>query len=199
MGLFDTWVVKKEVTSCKRSKSSKATPFHTLRETSNMAEINWTEINSKLPTGKDDKPRRLKMFRDFDPNGNGVLSLAETEKGIRDVLQIDALFDAKAAIMRAFQIAKNSKPSKRGKTGDDYIELREFKYFLLSLRQYFEYYEAFSRVDASGDKRIELIEFKDAQSQIEKLVPKQNSRRLIKIMVATSCLMNFVNGQSQRV
>ena len=42
------------------------------------------------------------MFNLFDPNGNGYLSLAEVDKGIRDILQIDALFDAKKVIMRAF-------------------------------------------------------------------------------------------------
>jgi len=136
-----------------------------------MSEIKWTEINAKLPTGKDDKAKRKAMFKEFD-NGNGVLSLAEVDKAIRDVLKIDELFDAKAAVMRAFQIAKNSKPSKRGKTGDDYLELREFKFFLLSLRQYFEYFEAFSRVDASNDKRIDLVEFKAAQDKIELWVGK---------------------------
>ena len=35
-------------------------------------------------------------------NGNGYLSLAEIDKGIRDTLKSDALFDAKPAIMRAF-------------------------------------------------------------------------------------------------
>ena len=137
-----------------------------------MASIDWTAINAKLPTAKDDKPRRLQMFRDFDPNGNGILSLAEVEKGIRDVLKIDEIFDSKRAIARAFHIAKGSKASKRGKAGDDYIELREFKYFLLSLRQYFEYWEAFSRVDVSGDNKISLIEFKDAQAKIEVWVGK---------------------------
>jgi len=139
-----------------------------------MSSIDWTAINAKLPTGKDaeSKAARLKMFHDFDPNGNGVLSLAETQKGVRDVLKIDEIFDAKSAIMRAFQIAKGSKASKRGKVGDDYIELREFKFFLLSLRQYFEYFEAFSRVDESGDKRINLVEFKNAQDKIELWVGK---------------------------
>lgn len=138
-----------------------------------MANIDWTAINAKLPVGKSDeeKAKRKKMFQDFD-NGNGVLSLAEVDKAIRDVLQIDAIFDAKPAIMRAFQIAKNSKASKRGKVGDDYIELREFKFFLLSLRQYFEYWEAFCRTDANKDKRISLIEFKEAQEKIESWVGK---------------------------
>ena len=42
------------------------------------------------------------MFSDFDPNGNGYLSLAEIDKGIRDVLFSDSIFDCKKPIMRAF-------------------------------------------------------------------------------------------------
>ena len=132
-----------------------------------MSDIDWTAINAKLPTGSDpaSKARRKKMFQDFD-NGNGILSLAEVDKAIRDVLKIDQLFNAKPAILRAFQIAKNSTKAKH-ESGDDYIELREFKFFLLSLRQYFEYWVAFCRTDTDGDHRISLIEFKKAKSMIE--------------------------------
>ena len=42
------------------------------------------------------------MFSGFDPNGNGYLSLAEIDKGIRDVLCLDSVFDCKKPIMRAF-------------------------------------------------------------------------------------------------
>lgn len=132
-----------------------------------MSEVDWTALNAKLPTGKDDKEKRKKMFRDFDPNGNGILSLAEVDKAVRDVLGVDEIFDAKPAIMRAFQIAKNSKPSKRTDIGDDYIELKEFKFFLLSLRQYFEYYVAFVLVDSNKDKKINLAEFTSAKEKIE--------------------------------
>merc|ERR1712122_139469 len=113
------------------------------------------------------------MFRTFDPNGNKILSLAEVDKAVRDVLKLDEVFDAKPAIMRAFQIAKNYQKSKRSDIdGDDYIELREFKFFLISLRQYFEYYVAFTRVDSNMDYKISLEEFKAAQSEIEKWVGK---------------------------
>lgn len=136
------------------------------------AKIDWTEINKKLPTGKNDKAKRKEMFNSFDPNGNGVLSLAEVDKAMRDVLKMDQLFDAKSAIMRAFQIAKDSKPSKRPEIGDDYIELREFKFFLLSLRQYFEYWVAFCAVDENKDKRINKEEFVAAKDKIEVWVGK---------------------------
>ncbi len=36
--------------------------------------------------------KRQKMFSDFDPNGNGFLSLAEVDKGIRDVLRLPEIF-----------------------------------------------------------------------------------------------------------
>ena len=135
--------------------------------------IDWASIHAKLPTAtnEEEKAKRKKMFQDFDPNGNGILSLAEIDKAIRDVLKIDDMFDAKPAIIRAFNAAKSKYESKR-KSGDDYIERREFKYFLIMLRQYFEYWVAFERVDDSGDKRISLVEFTDAQPMIEKWVGK---------------------------
>ena len=64
----------------------------------------WDELREKLPWHKtpEELERRKKLWKDFDANGNGYLSLAEVDKGIRDALQSDALFDAKPAIMRAF-------------------------------------------------------------------------------------------------
>ena len=38
------------------------------------------------------------MLKMFDPNNNGYLSLVEVDKGIRDVLCIDEMFDLKSAI-----------------------------------------------------------------------------------------------------
>jgi hypothetical protein len=35
----------------------------------------------------------------MDMNGNGFLSLAEIDKGIRDVLNSDVLFDCKPAVL----------------------------------------------------------------------------------------------------
>jgi len=138
--------------------------------------IDWASINSKLPYQKtaEEKAKRKKMFNEFD-NGNGVLSLAEVDKAIRDVLKIDDIFDAKPAIMRAFQIAKNcvkSDSKKKGDVRDDYIEFSEFRFFLLSLRQYFEYWVAFTRVDTNNDKRITMVEFEDQKTMMEQWVGK---------------------------
>jgi len=48
--------------------------------------------------------------RKFDPNGNGYLSLAEIDKGIRDVLGLDQLYNCKPAIIRAYNAARTSQP-----------------------------------------------------------------------------------------
>jgi hypothetical protein len=53
-------------------------------------------------------------------NNNGYLSLAEIDKGMRDVVGIPILFNLKPVLMRAFQSAKNKLPAKN-KHGDDYV------------------------------------------------------------------------------
>ena len=68
-------------------------------------EINWVEVSAKLPTSKTDpaqKALRRKMWRDIDGNGNGYVSLSEIDKGIRDVIKLDGVFNAKPAIIRAY-------------------------------------------------------------------------------------------------
>ena len=132
--------------------------------------INWTEFTSKLPLGRDKEgvALRTKMFRDFDPNGNGYLSLAECDKGVRDVLKLNFLFDCKPVLMRAFNAAKNSGP-KRTSLSDDYIEKNEFRFFLVYLRQYFEYYAIFQRIDSGNDKKINYQEFVKAMPDLEKM------------------------------
>ena len=116
---------------------------------------------------KEGMEKRKKMFKDFDPNGNGYLSLAETDKGVRDVLKLNDVFHMKQVIMRSFQAAKNSIANKGGHSVD-YIERNEFRYFLCYLRQYFEYFEMFSIVNTDGDKYLTMDEFKDAIPEFEK-------------------------------
>jgi len=65
--------------------------------------------------------KRSKMFKDFDPNGNGFLSLAEIDKGVRDVLHIQDLFQTKQVIMRAYQAARKT-VNNRNKVSGDYVE-----------------------------------------------------------------------------
>mmetsp|Transcript_24241 Transcript_24241/g.52978 ORF Transcript_24241/g.52978 Transcript_24241/m.52978 type:complete len:179 (+) Transcript_24241:112-648(+) len=132
-----------------------------------MSKINWAQITAKLPASRDpeSKAHRTELFNSMDPNGNGYLSLAEVDKGLRDVLQLDALFDCKPAIMRSWQAAKKAGKS-RARLGDDYVERAEFRLLLVYLRNYFELYQMFDRIDTSDDRRIDPTEFKRAVGMI---------------------------------
>ena len=69
----------------------------------------------------------------MDMNGNGFLSLAEVDRGIKAVINLPALFELKPVIMRAFQAAKNSVKS-TSKHDDDFITKAEYPYLLKYLR-----------------------------------------------------------------
>ena len=49
---------------------------------SDAADIDWETINAKLPYERNDesKEKRRELFKQFDPNSNGYLSLAEVRK-----------------------------------------------------------------------------------------------------------------------
>lgn len=151
---FINWVFKKK--GGREGAATKAT-----REMAETQAIDWDDINSKLPFERtpEAQAKRTEMFEGFDPNGNGYLSLAEVDKGIRDILGIDEIFDAKPAIMRAFQAAKNAIPAAPDSPGEDYVQRTEFRVLLQYLRHYFELWVMFSAVDTSNDRRIGLDEF----------------------------------------
>ena len=103
----------------------------------------------------------------MDVNGNGYMSLAEIDKGLRDVIQLPEIFDLKPVIMRAYQTARTISPAKN-KHSDDYVTKNEFKYLLYYLRQYYEYWVGFDEVDKDDDRRISYDEFVKAVPMMEK-------------------------------
>ena len=58
------------------------------------------------------------------------------------MLRCEEIFNCKPAIHKAFHYAKD-KCNGDDKHGPNYIEHREFRLFLRTLRQYFEYFQAF--------------------------------------------------------
>lgn len=135
-------------------------------------DIDWAAITAKLPTGKDTASalRRAALFDRFDVNGNGVLSLAEVDKALRDVMGLDSVYSSKPVLMRAFNAARDvnrsNKPKKTRK--DDYVERDEFRVLLVYLRQYFELYVAFNRLDTNSDSRLDVVEFRNSLETLAK-------------------------------
>lgn len=123
----------------------------------------WAELKRCLPYRN--TPEQLQMrknlWKSIDMNGNGYLSLAEIDRGLLDVIRIPRLFDIKPVIIRAFQSAKN-KIKSASKYGADYVSFAEFKYLLSYLRQYYEYWIAFERIDTDHDRKVTLTEFAKA-------------------------------------
>lgn len=48
----------------------------------------WDELRHKLPwhLNEEERQMRIKQWASIDVNGNGFLSLAEVDKGMRDVI-----------------------------------------------------------------------------------------------------------------
>ena len=104
--------------------------------------INWSRINDRLPYAKiqEQFEKRKQMWRAIDVNDNGFVSLAEITrveyncrikqyhleeilKGVRDVIQVDALFECRPAINAAFHHCKSV-----SKVEDDMIKEGKIKY-----------------------------------------------------------------------
>ena len=121
----------------------------------------WESLKKKLPVEKttESRNKRREIWKAMDMNGNGFLSLAEFDRGVRDVLNLPEIFKQKKVLIRAFNLAKNKIQGKAKQTGD-YVEWLEFRYILIYLRQYLEYYAMFCRLDTSDDFKINLDEFK---------------------------------------
>jgi len=126
--------------------------------------LDWAVIANKLPMGdsKESLDRQKLLFRLMDFNKNGYLSLDEVDKGVRDLLDCGNMYDAKPAIVRAFQAAKGTRSNGQGKQQNyqyTYLEIGEFRLLLIWLRQYFEFLVMFKKIDTSRDSQLDYSEF----------------------------------------
>ena len=60
-------------------------------------------ICEKLPLEKtkEDYIKRKKLFKEFDPNGNKILSLAEFDKGFRDEMKLESIYRCEPVLLRS--------------------------------------------------------------------------------------------------
>jgi len=122
--------------------------------------VDKAALNAQLPTGRDSASRlaRHKIFSRFDPNGNGILSLAEVDNGLKQILQLAGIEDVTPAINRAFHAAREVAPPVAD-FSNDYVDKNEFRVLLVYLRHYIDLFELFMSMDTSGDRRMRLAEF----------------------------------------
>ena len=131
--------------------------------------FDWEGLLQKLSIKKtnEDRAKRRQLWNAIDMNGNGYVSLAEFDRGVRDVLNLPHIFSLKKVLIRAYTASKN-KIKGKSKYSKDYVEWLEFRIILVYLRQYFEYYAMFCRIDTSDDFKVDFNEFKKALPTLEK-------------------------------
>ncbi|KAJ3086061.1 hypothetical protein HK102_013556 [Quaeritorhiza haematococci] len=102
------------------------------------------------------KEQIKQTFNQFDFNGNKVLSLAEIDKAIIELLPQFA--KDKPAIMRAYKSADKSQ--------DGFISEKEFEKLVDLLWYYDDLFKKFQTLDVDKDRRITFTEFKKGYAQL---------------------------------
>lgn len=100
------------------------------------------------PLAMPDRGQRDELFRRFDFNGNGMLSLAEIDKA---VVELWPQFDHKRALMRAYKAADRD--------DDGFIKRREFRLLLKYIMYFDEMWAKFDEIDRDHDHRLTPAEF----------------------------------------
>ena len=148
--------------------SPRTAPNTALREL-----FDWDELEQALPTGTDfaSLARRRQLWQAFDMNGNGLLSLAEFDRGLQNVCasalagsSMSRVTRAKPAIARAFHAARLSDQRRGanrriestvldrrvGLNHDHFVGWAEFRMLLLCFRSYLELWLMFEAIDTGG-------------------------------------------------
>jgi Ca2+-binding EF-hand superfamily protein len=98
-------------------------------------------------TGLDKKARRS-LFKQWDVNGNGALSLAEIDKAM---VESFPEYNHKPALMRAYKAV--------ARDGNGFVTRREFGKLLHFVAYFADVWAKFEEIDTDGDQRLTLSEF----------------------------------------
>merc|ERR1719183_2663595 len=111
-----------------------------------------------------DKASLKQMWKRLDYNGNNIVSLAEIDKMVVEMVQggnWPEWLNNKPALMRAYK-----KTILVDGDGDDWVEKKEFHALLLNIFWFNKLWQIFSLVDTGADRRIDQREFMAGLSQL---------------------------------
>ena len=130
---------------------------------------NWDDLTKKLPVKKtvEDRKKRLDLWNQINEYGNGYCSFKRLNFQLDKYLKLPNIVKNKGPVKLAFNAASDKYERYGIKKEDNLIEWMEFRIFLVYLRQYFEYWVMFEKLDNTGDHQISLKEFKKAIPQMK--------------------------------
>lgn len=99
----------------------------------------------------------FELFDKIDINHNGYASLAEVDKGLKEILQVPDLPGLHTMLLKSFDMARVVKQSEEPRE-NDYITKDEFIYMLIYLRVYYEIKLEFMTLDLNSDGEINFAE-----------------------------------------
>lgn len=116
------------------------------------------------------------LWKRLDFNGNGVVSLAEVDKMVVEMVQGGAWpswLNNKPALMRAFQKSIRFNPDGRS----DFIEKGEFHCLLLNIFWFNKLWMIFENMDTDHDRRISFEEFQQGLRQLDLNLTPQEAQK----------------------
>ena len=128
-------------------------------------DFDWDQLYDKLPIrrNEEDKIKRLLIWNGPLEGKGKDLTLNELTEGMSAYLGLPEELISYEPYKKAKDAAKRLFKGKYEIDEDEKLNLIEFRFFLIFLRQYFNYWAMFERVDQSQNKKISLEEFKNAE------------------------------------
>lgn len=127
-------------------------------ENDKFVQLRMTLDNEMRQYGLIDRSDLKKLWRRLDYNGNGVVSLAEIDKMVVELVaggSWPAWLNNKPALMRAYK----KTILVDGADGDDWVQKKDFHALLLNIFWFNKLWQIFDAVNTGTDRRIDVREF----------------------------------------
>ena len=125
---------------------------------------NWDDLLSKIPSEKQRKNDRLNLFKYLNKCQKSYISTKKLKNNLTEYLNLPEIVVKKDPIGLASKAAIYKFTRKPIET---VLEWREFRFFLLYLKQYFTYWKFFLDKKKSVEESLSLEEFKEIIPQIK--------------------------------
>ena len=126
---------------------------------------NWDDLLSKIPSEKQRKNDRLNLFKYLNKCQKSYISTKKLKNNLTEYLDLPEIVVKKDPIGLASKTAIYK--FTRAPSIETVLEWREFRFFLLYLKQYFTYWKFFLDKKKSVEESLSLEEFKEIIPQIK--------------------------------